>query len=63
MVFKYKIDEHLSEGEIDKRVQQERSNILKEHTFLTFIGASCAYEAEDKLNRVKTLLLTFDDPD
>lgn len=63
MVFKYKIPEDLTEQEINKRAQEERINILNEHTFLTFIGASCAYEAEDELKQIKTLLLTFDDPD
>lgn len=63
MVFKYKLPEQASENEINLRVEKEKSTILEEHTFLTFIGASCVYEGEDELNGIKTLLLTFDDPD
>ena len=63
MVFKYKIPEQSSQEDINYRLEKEKSNILEEHTFLSFIGSSCIYEAEDELNQVKTLMLTFDDPD
>jgi hypothetical protein len=63
MVYKYKVPESLPNQDLHALLEEKIAEVLKENPNFAFIGSSLVKEAEDDMNGVETLMVTFDDPD